>query len=72
VNWVERKITTADGKTYIEVVIKTACCRKMFLLEIRPNGYYDVERLEMVEAGYKSSIDQALKEFNAQEIRKTP
>jgi anti-sigma regulatory factor (Ser/Thr protein kinase) len=64
----ELKSKTED-KTYLQVYISTACCKRRFLVEVRDNGYFDIENCEMVAKGYKLSIDEALRFFHAQKTK---
>lgn len=68
-------IHKVEDKVYITVRIYTACCKKLFVVEQRPNGFWDIELQQYVPFGARDSIRIALnmleKLQNAQKINKT-
>lgn len=60
---VEKIVNDVNGNLkFLEIRIHTACCKRVFIVEVLPNGeYFDLEFGRNVYIGTKNSIDLALK-----------
>jgi hypothetical protein len=64
VYYVQKELQSDDGKTYLQIKISTACCKRDYLVEVLADGnYYDIEMCCNVGPGAIAGITEGWKLF---------